>query len=140
MEQNLGEWLAYWQRSVFCFSNLRINSTVLLDRHRHLQSLTVQSVTVGHFTLPITSLLIYVESQSWRATNLLHTSFSAPEQMPKKHMLIIDTRTGSKRNHANLPLAFVSLPISKSFFNIYNIIKITARLIISILQTADVGK
>lgn len=49
------------------------------SRSSVISPLTVQTVTVGNFNLPITCLLIYVERQTRRASNLFHTSFSAPE-------------------------------------------------------------
>jgi hypothetical protein len=44
-----------------------------------MSPLTVQTVTVGDFTLPITRLLIYVERQTRRTSDLFYTGFSAPE-------------------------------------------------------------
>jgi len=44
-----------------------------------ISPLTVQTVTTGDFTLPITRLLIYVERQTRRASDLFYTSLSTPE-------------------------------------------------------------
>ena len=63
-----------------------------------MQTLTVQTVTVGHFTLPITSLLINVESETGRASDLLNTSLSAPdEDSQKKNQIISGVEKDSKK-------------------------------------------
>ena len=65
---------------------------------RHLynavSTLTVQTVTVGHFALPVTSLLIYVERKTGRASDLLNTSLSAPEEDSQKKNQIISGDAG----------------------------------------------
>lgn len=66
-----------------CSVSLLISCRIDLHLHLELLSLTLQSVTVVHFTLPITCLLINVESQSRGATDLLYTRFCAPDEENK---------------------------------------------------------
>lgn len=73
-------------------------SPVMSTATSAMQTLTVQTVTVGHFTLPITSLLINVESETGRASDLLNTSLSAPdEDSQKKNQIISGVESGLEK-------------------------------------------
>lgn len=64
-------WYFFFVIVQFTLSSFTSNSVI--------SPLTVQTVTIGDFTLPITRLFFYVERQTRRASNLFHTGFSAPE-------------------------------------------------------------
>lgn len=93
---------------------------------RRLSPLTVQLVTVPHFTLPIASLLFNVESQTRGTTNLLHTSFCAPEEK-KGHngwLFFWDTFLGKSHQRAwggQSPLRFSTVNIDLRFLIIFHL-------------------
>ncbi|KAG8291515.1 hypothetical protein J6590_058284 [Homalodisca vitripennis] len=78
-------------------------------------SLTVELVTVGHFTLPITSLLINVESQPRRTTNLLHTGFCAPGEQKGNNSLIIEVMNNARRVTSGMGVVLACLQPTVAF-------------------------